>query len=130
MTHLRLVRPDDGGAAPAYPEHRGRPVTWRGWEQPKPTSHLTLVCGVCGSGDRLWVAAGLVGPLPDDKFRVLERAFIGGGSEYGIERDVPAWPVFELFAYRCSDCGDTTVYDMGRSGAEWIEIDINQPALW
>ncbi|MFG2001732.1 hypothetical protein ACGFNU_21530 [Spirillospora sp. NPDC048911] len=129
MTHLRLVPPGDA-PAPDYVEHQGRPVTWRPWERPKPMAHVTLVCESCGCGDWLWVAAGLVGPLPDDRFQFVERAFARDGREYGVERDVPAWPVFELFAYHCSACGETTVYDMGRSGAEWVEIDIDRPALW
>ncbi|MFF5261317.1 hypothetical protein ACFY4C_20435 [Actinomadura viridis] len=129
MSWLRLVKPFDGGAAPDYPEHDGRPVTWRPWQAPLQVSRVQLSCSVCGTSD-VWATAGVVGPLPGDQFTVVERASIMDGSVYGIERETQSWPVSQLFAFRCSSCGDTSVFDTGRSGAEWVEIDLDRRVIW
>jgi hypothetical protein len=129
MTHLRLVEPFTGGPAPDYPVHDGRPVSWRPWKPALPLTHVRLSCSVCGDVD-VWSTSGLLEPAAGDRVTVLERAQVADGFTFGIERDVAAFPVFRLFAFRCSACGDTTVFDTGESGAAWVEIDLSQGALW
>lgn len=110
MTHLRLVAPFDGGTAPDYPVHGGRPVTWRPWKPAGPLTHVRLSCAVCGDVD-VWSTSGHVGALRGDTL-------------------TSAFAVSRLFAFRCSACGDTTVFDTGEAGAEWVEIDLTQGVLW
>jgi hypothetical protein len=129
MTHLRLVAPFDGGAVPDYPTHDGRPVTWQLWKPAPPLKNVRLSCGVCSDVD-VWCASGLVERPSYDSAAVLERARVADGFTYGFQRDLAALPELRLFAFRCSSCGDTTVFDMGESGAEWVEIDLAQGALW
>lgn len=103
--HLRLVEPFTGGPAPGYQVHDGRPVTWRPWKPALPLTWVRLSCSLCGDVD-VWSTSGVV------------------------ERDTSVFPFFRLFAFRCSSCGDTTVFDTGESGAAWVEIDLTQGALW
>ena len=104
-------------------------MTWRTWKPALPLTHVRLSCGVCGDVD-VWSTSGLLGPLDDDRATVPERARIADGFTYGIERDAAAFPLFRLFAFRCSACGDTTVFDTGESGAEWVEVDLAQGVAW
>lgn len=98
MTVLYAVKAFDGGAAPAYFEHGGRPVTWRPWRAPQLDDGLVLGCAGCGPASAVWSANGLIGGL--------------------------AGLVFGLVAYRCDTCRHTSVFDM--AGPEWVELDLRQ----
>lgn len=105
MTRLYLVKAFDGGPLPTYRVHEGHSVIWRPWRPPIPLTHVVLSCSSCGADGQVWSATG------------------------AIRRAVPTWPVAQLIAFRCSLCMDTAVFDMGRSGAEWTEIDIEAAAV-
>lgn len=126
MTHLRLVEPYDGGPAPDYPVHGGRPVTWRTWKPALPNTNVRLSCGVCGDVN-VWSTSGSIA-APGAPAAALARA--ADSFTYGFERDLAEFPLFRLFAFRCSACGDTSVFDTGESGAEWVEVDLAEGVAW
>lgn len=116
-----------------YPEHGGRRVVWQPWEQPR-----TFVCGPgvgantceeCGFAGWLLVAVGEVQPAAGDTFTSHEKRSRRTGRMYGVDHQVPAWPVLQLVAFRCPQCALVAVYDTG-DGTGWVQVDITHPSLF
>lgn len=129
MRHLRLVEPYDGGPAPDYLMHGGRPVTWRPWKPALPGANVRLSCGVCGDVN-VWSTSGIIAPQSGDVEAAVEQTRAADSFTYGFGRDLATFPLFRLFAFRCSACGDTSVFDTGESGAEWFEVDLTRGVAW
>lgn len=102
----------------------GVPVTWRPFE---PTD-ATFICPApkkaercpCGSSAHPLIAAGL---RPRDGVEVVRstRRLKKSGRVVEWQEEVPAWPVYDLTAFRCPDCGEDVVWDQRTN--EWWTLD-------
>ena len=102
-------------------KHRLPPV-WDGqrvkWDKFKP-SPKTFICPPppptrcdCGSGNAPLLASGSREPKPGEMTESTKRVM--GRFGRWLERPtlVPAWPLRDLFAFRCPDCKTDGVWDM------------------
>jgi hypothetical protein len=65
----------------------------------------------CGSVTPRRIARGWRQPKPGEMFESTRRKMGRRGKWVHIPAMVPAWPVVDLHAFRCGDCGDTEVWD-------------------
>lgn len=124
MTRLRAVP-----AAPDYPEHRGRRVTWEPWRQIRIMSLPAHDCAGCGHVGDPWSTAGLVHPLPGeqvDSTRVRQSK-AQPGRRWQERVTVPAWPVKSLTAFCCPACARLDIYDHDDA---FRPVDLTRPALF
>lgn len=114
MSHLRLVVVREPDTLPAT--WGDRRVTWEPWIDdrmfvcpPPPVEP----CPQCGSTARGQICPGLLHPLPGETFELTDdvESKRRPGSFYERTRNVPAWPVYGLSAFRCGACGRIEIYD-------------------
>lgn len=127
MTALRLVW--DPETPPDLTRHEGRRVEWRAWfRQPvmficgSDGLHTNDPCEACSTDERPWTATGLIHPLPGETFTSTSKQTRSGREYETAPHEVPAWRIVRLCAVRCRECGDTRIFDIGVSGAEWDEV--------
>lgn len=111
--HLRAL-PTMHDLPPAWD---GQRVTWSAWVD-EPTSlrfHRTPdACSGCGARSEPLIATGRRQPMPGATFDVEQTRPDGTIRR----RTVPAWPINDLFAYRCRTCGHDVIHDE-RADAWW-----------
>lgn len=98
----------------------GRRVDWEWQDTPTPRVKVWLcppptyveACDRCGSRDDAEVAVGLRHPLPGETILVDELHTTRTGKTYIKQATVPAWPVRNLWAWRCTWCKQDTVHDL------------------
>lgn len=105
----------------------GRAVAWDRWEREIPS----FICPppkpercTCGSLASPYTARGLRDPDPEH-VRRLKRL-----PRIGIRRPL-VWPVYDLFATRCPDCGEVSVWD-AEADQHWTldESDYGPTGSW
>jgi hypothetical protein len=65
----------------------------------------------CGSVTPRQIARGWRQPMPGEMFESTRRKMGRSGRWVYLPTTVPAWPVIDLHAFRCVDCGETDVWD-------------------
>lgn len=98
-------------------------VTWGEWSSGRSTlaHHVPadqLACDECGTVDEKTVNFGRRPPEPGATFKADRRKRTRTGHIYSVTEEVPAWPVKDLFAFRCRHCGHDTISDE-RTGETW-----------
>jgi hypothetical protein len=111
---------------PRYPLHNGRVVWWEEWEIALTLSHVTFECETCAYDGQPWWARGKVDALPGERFRGTTFKFTKSGHLFHGDYDVPAYAIWQLSAYLCPACDDMRIYDRGRAGRDFIEINVEE----
>jgi hypothetical protein len=93
---LHVVWSDEGGPLPDYAKHGRRAVRWAPWAPAIVLPHIPHHCAVCGYDGRPWISTGHLQPLPGETYTVRQRSEHNTDRRYGIERQVPAWPIGQL----------------------------------
>lgn len=105
----------------------GRAVKWDAWEKPVFSTvrfHPKPERCTCGSVNAPFTSRGLRDTDPD-RVRALERLPRIG------RRTKLAWPVYDLHAFRCPDCGEVTVWDMATDEVWTLdESDLGPTGSW
>lgn len=105
----------------------GRAVIWDRWESPLPV----FICPTpkrercsCGSTAAPFTSRGRRDPSPE---RVANAAAL---PRLG-RRTALVWSVYDLFAFRCPDCGEVSVWDM-EADEHWTldESDYGATGSW
>jgi hypothetical protein len=96
----------------------GRRVEWGRWAAPVsaficPPPRKPGRCG-CGSSSSPYTARGLRHPDEDNRRRAESLPRIG-------RRRPLVWPLYDIHAFRCPDCGEVTVWDTATD--EWWTLD-------
>jgi len=110
----------------------GRAVEWSTWnsEVGSWAFHASIddrACHECGVLDEHAYSSGLLTPEPGATFMVPRDR----RARSRRESEVPAWPVYSLFAVRCTGCGHTQVHDED-TGETWVldESDYTDAGSW
>lgn len=114
---------------PDYPEHGGRRVTWRPWQDLRVMCLPHRTCASCGSTEDAYYAAGLVDPAPGATFTVTQErpSARHPGRSWAATVQVPQWPVHSLAAFACRSCSHLEVYD---TEADFRRVDTAAPTLF
>jgi len=105
----------------------GRKVEWQGWTHYQSSMRFHRKpekCDNCGdvSGVEPSINLGIVAPLPGEKMTVpREVKSKRSGREYVRNVEVDAWPLIQLVAFRCANCGHDQVHDQRTD--EWWDLD-------
>jgi hypothetical protein len=109
------------------------PGLWDGWEvtwEPMPEVGQIFLCpppkdlercsecGTCAK-PRMW--SGLRHPQPEELFDSTREKLGRFGRTVHIPTRVPAWPVIDLYAFRCGDCAHDEIWDMRTD--EWWDLE-------
>lgn len=78
-------------------------------------------CSNCGTNRPPLMWIGLRHPLPGETFESTKRKTGRWGTQLDVPVQVPAWPVLDLFAFRCPECPLDEVWDMRTN--EWWELE-------
>lgn len=124
-----LVFPASAYPLPGYTHHQGRDVIWEPW-----TVSVQAIClgpaerECCGSTAAPLFAAGRAQPLPGETFTATKPRRSGHREGMAVkEVQVPAWAVYRLCAFRCSDCGCVDILDIEQG---YEPVDTEQPTLF
>lgn len=103
----------------------GRRVRWDRWEDALPVN----LCPppkpdrcMCGSTRSPFTARGMRDPAPGSTMTVTRPKRGRFGRMVPVPRQIPAYPVYDLTAFRCPACGEVAVWDM-ESNEHWILDD-------
>jgi hypothetical protein len=102
----------------------GRKVEWEGWTTHQTTARFHLppeVCVACGLSAEHSINLGRVHPLPEETYVVSLYKRLPSGRTYDKGRELSAWPVVFLVAFRCQHCEHDTVWD--KRTDEWWDLD-------
>lgn len=107
------------------PSWDGVPVTWRPFEP----SDAFFICPPpkkaercpCGSARPPLIAAGLRNRDGQTELVTRQRKLKKSGRIIDIREEAPAWPVYDLTAFRCPDCHEDVVWDQRTD--EWWTLD-------
>lgn len=105
------------------PSWDGVPVKWSEWSEVRTTLALhakpeQLACRECGAVDESLVCFGTRPPPEGATELVPVQRRTRSGKPYQVVEVNPAWPVRDLWAYRCRHCGHDQVEDK-RTGELW-----------
>lgn len=105
------------------PKWDGVPVTWGEWIDTRSSLdwHLPvteLACGQCGGLSGRMVCLGIRPPAEGATMTAEREKRTKSGYIYTATVEVPAWPIIDLHAFRCRDCGHDTVHDE-RTDEHW-----------
>ncbi|MFP7833115.1 hypothetical protein [Marisediminicola sp. LYQ134] len=109
------------------PRWDGHEVTWE--TMPVPTVSFICpppeprYCGNCGSFFPPLMVRGLRHPLDGETFDSTRAKTGRFGRTVHIPTEVPAWPVYDLAAFRCPTCPTDEVWDIRTD--EWWELDLD-----
>ncbi|MFD6097188.1 hypothetical protein ACFVWN_20425 [Nocardiopsis flavescens] len=115
---------------PDYPEHCGRPVTWKPWELIRVLCLPPRTCEGCGSTEDAYSAGGTVRPHPGETVTVTRQrpSTRVPGRTLGQDVEIPMWPYLALIAFACPACHHTEMFDT--EDAAFRRIDPTHPALF
>lgn len=106
----------------------GAKVEWKREDAPTltficPPPKVKERCGACKSAQPPVMWSGLRHPLPGETFESTKTKIGRWGHPVEVPTTIAAYPVYDLVAFRCPQCGNDQVWDQRTN--EWWDLEPN-----